>query len=137
MTVEASIEVALFTRAMELDVTGSPEIAWPNMPFNPTQGQTYLRVDHFPNRNTRLLVKGSAPHLRQGILQITIVTPLDKGPTPATELAGEIAAHFPADLDLFDDGVRVRIQQAPDIIPAEKMDVSWNARVDVRYEALI
>lgn len=140
-TIEQSIETALLTHAAALDLTGDPPIAYPNITF-PAPGEekpaTYIEVRHFPNRNTRRFLKGSDPHIRQGILQFTIFTPLNVGPTPATALAGEIAEHFPADLALFEDDIKLRIQQAPDIIPAEKTDdgVSWSARCDVRYEAL-
>lgn len=136
MTIESNIEVALFTRVTSLAVTGSPSVAWPNIPFTPVPGTTYIRVDHFPNRNTRQVMKGSGPHLRQGILQLTVVAPLNGGSSVATNLAGEIAAHFTADLALFDDDVKVRIQQAPSIAPADQTDVSWDVRVDVPYETL-
>lgn len=138
-TVPEKIETALFDRTLILDVTGDPPLAWPNIPF-PDEGDdkptTYVEVRHFPNTNTRLLLKGSDAHMRQGILQLRIFTPRDQGYDTATMLAGEIAEHFPADLDLFEDDVRVRIQRAPDIIPAEVTEdnVSWSSRVDVRYE---
>ena len=57
--------------------------------------------------------------------------------TPATSLAGQIAEHFPADLALFEEGVKVRIQAAPDVLSPDKTDVSWDVPVSVRYEALI
>ena len=139
MTIPEQIEAALFARVLALDVTGSPPLAWPNTTF-PEEGQekpaTYVEVRHLPNRNSRFLLSGAAPHLRQGILQLTIYTPLTDGPAPATKLAGELAEHFPADLALFEDDIKVRIQQAPDIIPAETTadGVSWSTRVDVRYD---
>jgi hypothetical protein len=138
-TIAESIEAALFAHTLTLDVTGDPPLAWPNTTF-PEEGEakpaTYVEVIHLPNRNTRYFMNGGDPHLRQGILQLTIFTPLLVGPTPATTLAGEIAEHFPADLALFEDDIKVRIQKAPDIIAADKTDddVSWSARCDVYYE---
>ena len=133
MTVEEKIEAGLFAYAAALDLNGDPPLAWPNIAFTPPDGP-YVQVVHFPNRNARVVVNSDGPHLRQGILQMTVVAPLDGGPSDATALAGAIAEYFPADLDLFEDGIRIRIQQAPDVLPAEKTDVSWDARVDVRYE---
>lgn len=144
-TVEAKIEAALFGHLtnMELD-DPLPPIAWPNTDFpGEVDGEpspkplTYLEVRHFRNTNTRMLVKGSAPHLRQGILQIRVVTPLNAGATPATDLAGSIAEQWPADLALFNNGVKVRIQAAPDIGTGMKTadDVSWMVPISVRYEA--
>jgi hypothetical protein len=133
MTIEERIEAALFAHTLTLALDGAPPIAWPNATFNPPAG-AYIRVDHFPNANSRLLVKGSAPHLRQGILQLTVVAPLNVGPTLATGLAGAIAEHFPADLALFEEGTKVRIQAAPDVMDADKTDVSNDVPVSVRYE---
>lgn len=139
-TIPEQIEAALFAHTLTLDATGDPPLVWPNTEF-PEPGNekplTYVEVAHFPNTNTRLLLDGAGPHLRQGILQLTIYTPLLGGAAPATQLAGEIAEHFPADLALFEDDIKVRIQRTPDVIPAAKTDdgVSWATRCDVRYEA--
>lgn len=141
MTIEEKIEAALFARVVTLDLGDDPvPVAWPNLTF-PEPGQdtptTYLEVRHFRNANSRLFMNGSDPHRRQGILQITVITPLNFGTTLATGLAGQIAEHFPADIALFEDGVKVRIQAAPDVLAPDKTDVSWDVPVSVRYEALI
>ncbi len=132
-TVEENIEAALFARAASLDLTVAREIAWPNLPFTPPAAG-YLEVVHFPNRPQRLFLRGSDPHFRQGLLQLTVVGPLNEGAGPATLAAGEIAAHFPADLALYSEGVKVKVQGAPRTWPAEKTDTSWTVRVDVPYE---
>ena len=136
MTIESNIEAALFAHVLALDIDGDPPLAWPNVEFTPPAGP-YIRVDHFRNANGRLFLKGSDPHLRQGILQLTVVTPLHGGPSLATGLAGSIAEHFPADLALFEEGTKVRIQAAPDVMSFDKTDVSYDCPVSVRYEALI
>lgn len=136
MTIEESIEHALFSRVRTLDIDGDPPIDWSIPAFDPPVGP-YIRVDHLPNVNTRLFLGSAAPHLRHGILQLTVVTPLNVGPTVATSLAGAIAEHFATDLPLYSDDVKVRIQRAPDVVKAEKTDVSWNARADVYYEAFV
>lgn len=139
MTIEEQIEDALFGRVRTLAVTGDPPFAWPNFAF-PAPGEekpgTYIEVSHLPNRNTRLFARGGDPHLRQGILQFIVQTPLHDGSTSAMALAGEIAEHFPADLALYSEGIKVRIQQAPDVLQPGKSDdgVSWSAIVSVRYE---
>lgn len=139
MTIEETIQRILFDYVKAISVTGSPPLAWPNVEF-PAAGEekpvTYIEVKLFPNSLTRLFVKGTDPHLRPGILQLTIRSALYVGPDPVTKLAGEVAEYFPADLMLFQDGVGVRIQQAPDVGEADKTDdeVSWRAIVSVRYE---
>lgn len=134
MSVEQSIETALLGHVRDLDADGA-RIAWPNVPFTPLVDETYIRILHLRNANTRLFVKGSAAHLRQGILQLTVAGPLDGGADRITGSAAAIAAQFPADLPLFSGGVKVRVQAAPTVSSPEKVDASWNVRVDVPYEA--
>lgn len=133
-TIEESIEAALFSYLAALEIDGAPPLAWPTVPFAPPAGTPYIDVTHLPNRNSRIVLKGSGPHWRQGILQLTVVTPLNAGAPQATALAGSIAELFPAGLDLFEDGIRIRIQQAPDVLPGDKTDVSWDVVVSVRWE---
>lgn len=135
MTIEEKIETALFTYLSEREFIEGILVSWPNVDFIPPNGARYIRVEHMPNVVTRLFLRGDAPNLRQGILQITAVTPLNVGASSATALAGEIAAQFPADLAIFGESVKVRIQSAPSIQPAEKTDVSWDVQVDIYYES--
>lgn len=132
MSIESQIEAALFSHVATLEFDDDIPLAWPNVDFAPAG--VYIRVEHLPNKNTRLFLKGNAPHLRQGILQLTVVAPLAAGASEVTALGGSIAEQCPADLALFGADVKVRVQKAPDVLPAEKTDVSWNARVDIYYD---
>lgn len=142
-TIEESIEAALFAHVRDLVFDPPLPIAWPNIDFPGKNGSgvqlptppTYLRVQHLPNNNGRLFMKGSNPHLRQGILQLTVVSKLNTGGPLATVLAGDIAEQTPADLKLFKDGIKVRIQTAPSVMSGIKTDVSWDLPVSIRYEA--
>ncbi len=135
-TIEERIERALLKSVAALQIEGEPPVAWPNVPFTPASPlSTYLRVQHLRNTNTRLFAKGTDPHLRQGILQLTVVAPLAAGPSYATGLAASIADQYAADLTLHEDGIKVRVQSAPDVATSDKTDVSHDVRVDVRYEA--
>ncbi|MGQ3299649.1 phage tail terminator-like protein [Reyranella sp.] len=142
MTVEEKIEDALFARVATLELTPALPVAFPNLDF-PGKAEggsprpkpaTYLGVQHFPNRNVRIVIKGSGPHLRQGILQLTVVAELNTGHAVATKAAGEVAAHFPADLLLEIEDVQVRITQAPSIAGALRSDGSWDVPVSIQYE---
>lgn len=147
MAIQEAIEAALFQRAASLQaLTGLP-ISWPNMPFSPPQvdgvdangkaikvAGPYLRVEHIPNRSDRLFIN-SAVHQRQGLLQITIVTPQNRQAVIATRIADQVSAHFPMDLKLPAGSFMLRITKAPDIAPAMKDDPSWVVPVTVSYEA--
>lgn len=88
-----------------------------------------------PNRNLRPLLAGADPHFRQGILQLTVVAPLNRGASLPIALAGAVAAHFSADTALYRGSVKVRVQAAPDVAPGFATERSYNVPVSVRYEA--
>lgn len=131
LTIEERIEATLFGYAAVITTEADPPKVWPNITTIPTD--LYLRIDHLPNRNERLYLKGTDPHLRQGILQITVVSPLNVGPSVATRVAGQVAENFPADLALYDYGVKLMIQEAPSVGQAFPNDVTWVVPVSIRY----
>lgn len=137
-TVEERIEKALFTYVAALDLDDAP-LSWPNKAFpeeGDTKPDTYVEVMHLPNKTDRLFAKGSAPHLRQGFLQLTVITPLNAGTDDATALAGAIAAQFHADQSMFEEHTKVRIQSAPYVSAGRKTDddVSWSKMVSIPYD---
>lgn len=134
-TIEENIEAALFGAVRDLETDPVLPVAWPNKVYEP-EGAPYLRVAQFVNENIRVVLKGSGPHERRGILQLSVVTPLNGGQSPGTALAGAIAEQFPADRDLYSEDVKVRIQMAPTVMTPIKEDAAWVVPVSIRYEAL-
>ncbi len=133
MTIQTSIETALFERVAALSFSPALPVAWPNNAFQrPSTG--YLRVTHIPNTSRRLFISSTGPHQRRGILQIDVFMPLNGGATKATKIAGRIAEHFPTDLRLSKDGLSVRITQAPDIAQGFSDETHWQAPVTVSYD---
>ena len=143
MTVESSIETALFNRVRTLTLSPALTLAWPNKEFPGHNASgvaismpaSYIRVEQFDNQNERLFLKGSDPHWRRGFLQLTVVTPRDKGSPPAKAIAGTVAEHFPAGLALYSGGVKVNITKAPDVLFPLLGDNSWDVPVTIYYEA--
>lgn len=131
-TVEEKIWAALEARVASLVTVPALPIAWPDNDFS--QPPPYLRVSYFPNQNERILIRSDGPSYRQGILQLTVVAPLRAGPVPALSWAGQIAAHFPADLQMHREGIILRVQKTPNPRQADKTDVSNDIAVDVYYE---
>ncbi len=134
MTVEENIEAALFGAVRDLSAFDAAHKAWPNVTFGSSPDAAYLRIELLPNGNERFFAKGSDPHLYLGILQLTVVAPLNAGPSSATQLAGQVAAEFPADFAIYEDGLKVRVEKAPDVGQALPVDASWNVPVSIRYE---
>jgi len=108
-TPEASIQATLFARAASLVLSPVHPVSWPNVAFTPPANKKYVRVTHFPNTTDRLYLGNSDPHRHQGILQLTVVAPLNSGESAAREIAGQVADHFPTGLTLHSGGVQVKI----------------------------
>ncbi len=136
MTVEEIIEHALFSVVRDMYVFAADRKAWPNVNFNPSLRVAHLKIDLLPNDNERLFVKSSDPTLYMGILQLTVVSPLNAGPQAATQLGGLVAGEFLSDRVVYEHGFKVRIIGAPDVMNPVKVDASWNVPVSVRYECL-
>lgn len=134
-TKEGHIEQALFLRVKSLSLSPATPIAWPNKSFTPPPSAGYLRVTHIPNINTRPFLESDAPHQRLGILQIDVFKPKNRGTAVATDAAGAIAAHFPADLEMKSGTVTVSVSKTPDVRQALPDDAHWMVPVIIRYES--
>lgn len=135
MNVEEAIEDALFGTVRDLETFDDDAKAWPNVSFEGAVDTARLRVDHLANGNQRIFIKGAAPHLYLGILNLTVLSPLNAGPTEPTRLAAAVAAAYPPDMVVYGSGIKIRIQKAPDVMRAFPDDASWNVVVSIRYEA--
>lgn len=132
-TLESKIEGALFYRVFNMALDPPLRIAWPNEDFEPN-GQTYLVVDHMPNQTDRLFLGSNDPQRRQGILQITVRGKLSERAIVFTEIAGQVAAHFPTDLPMRREGITVKVTKAPSIAPALVDGPNWSVPVSINYE---
>jgi hypothetical protein len=112
-TIQGKIAEALLARVMSLSVA-SP--TWPveypdGTTFTPPADGKYLRVDFLPNKPSAPGLSNTSRIKRQGILQITIVVPPNRGIIPTSDIAQAIADHFPRGLSLANDGVTVSIKE--------------------------
>jgi hypothetical protein len=140
--IETSIWMALRGRVETLPFSIVPQtaISWPKKPFTKPQanGQPapYIEVRHLPNRVERIFIDGGAPHRRPGIMQLDYLAPVagSLDDIQITEMAGRIAAHFPADLKLTAQGATVRIERAPDVSQGFADGAYWRVPVSIRYD---
>lgn len=109
----SSIFTALAQRVASLSVGGLP-IAWPDTNFNRSGGGRYLEVTFAPNGTQRIGVGSNVAHRIVGLMQISVWWDRNQG-TSALEIAGQVAAHFPADLNLTADAVRVRVTRDAEV----------------------
>jgi hypothetical protein len=134
LTIEQEIQTALFERVASLVLSPVLEVSWPNVNFDPPENESYIVVKQFPNGNTRYSQTGSDPQLYIGILQITVITPLNKGPSDATQIAGEVAEHFNTGLIMRSGVAKVVVTKAPEVATAITTDSSYDVPISVEYE---
>lgn len=137
---EALIKALLFT---QLDGCGGCAAqlprAYPNLKFTPPKDGKWLRLDFILGRLDRIAIGSGEKHRQQGLLQASIMWPLDKGTDAPTDVAAEVIRRFPADLKLWeqDQAVSVRITQRPAMGPALIDETSLMVPVTVEWEAFI
>ena len=114
-TVEGAIEQVLSVRLVSLVLTPAHPIAVPNVNFTKPNDNRYLEAKFVPNGANRVFIGSDEPHRRIGFLQVNVRDGLNKG-SRITDIAGLVAAHFPADLKLTHaTGLTVQITAAADV----------------------
>mgnify|MGYP000125400208 CR=1 FL=1 len=104
--VEAKIDDALLARLAALTFSPAIPVAYPNVAFTPPAGR-HFRAFIFRNPTDRTAFR---TRVLNGIMQVSVYSPLNEGPKPADELAGAIVAHFDPSLPwLTSEGVTVRM----------------------------
>lgn len=115
MAVETDIMELLFSRLQSFSTSPAMPISWPNVEFTPPPDQHYLRAQFVPNLANRVLIDSDGPHQHLGLLQVSVYWTKGAGEAGPRELAADLAAHFPCDLNLHGGGLSVRIQKRPDV----------------------
>lgn len=146
-SIETKIRLAVEARVATLP-SGLPGVVWNDgqavsPPMNGGQPAPYIEARHMPNATARLFIGSDDPHLRPGILQLTVCWPISNigtgsgktHPHVIGEIAGKIAAHFATDLPMDQDGVRVRVEKAPDVAQGYNDDAYFRVPVSIRHSA--
>ena len=82
------------------NVSGTPSVAYENVPFEPTTGTSFLQVMFLPTER-RPAVRGLNPQQRyQGVFSILVHTPEGKGPKEADDYANILLEAFEATTDI-------------------------------------
>jgi len=99
------IEAALMTQLSTL--SGAPDIAYPNINYEPTTGSAYLRANMIPVETLQASLGTSGKDETNGILQIDVVQPAGEG---RSTLPDSIADHFKRGTVMSYNGVNVRVR---------------------------
>ena len=92
--------------------SGVPPVAYENIPFDRSNGTSYLQVSFRPTFR-RPAVRGLNPQqLHQGIYSIMVCTPQDKGSGANLDIVDAILTRFEATTDIAYNGYIVSIEYA-------------------------
>lgn len=147
-SVETRIFEAIKARVNALPMVGAGkpyELAWTSGDgplensvggaYTPSPSKGYLRCTWTPNQTQRQLIGSKAPHRRPGILQIDVMGTKAQGSGVAREVAGQVAAHFPADMRLRFMDVKVRVISDPSVFaPFIDNHVQVPVSIELAYE---
>ena len=104
--------------ALEVEIAAIPgipagvEIAWDNVPFEPTTGQSWIKSVLVP-AFARPATRGPQHFTRySGQLLVVVHTPENEGPAVADAYADAIRDHFTVNNSYAKDGVEVRFEWA-------------------------
>lgn len=141
-TIESRISEAIRARVATLPMAASHEIVWTDGPlpagkqtYTPDPLKRYLRVTWTPNQTQRQFIGSNDPHRRPGVLQIDVMGTKAQGSGVAREAAGQVALHFPADMKLSFDGVKVRVMRDPSVF-APFIDTHVQVPVSIELEQI-
>ena len=86
--IERALEIRLAT------ISGLPDIAWPNISYEPKPNTLYLRPNNLPVRPMRIGISDSDEYRRDGFFQVDVFAPINKGKKAALDQAELINTLF-------------------------------------------
>lgn len=109
MTVLTEIQNALEVKLNAL--SGTHDIAWQNINYEPAADTLFLRPTNIPVDPLPIGLQNSSSMLRNGIFQVDVFAPKNKGVKTALNKADSISAHFARGTELFTatDQFKIRI----------------------------
>jgi len=97
--IRAALETHLST------ISGLPDIAYENVPYEPTTGQSFIRVAYMPTVR-RPAVRGLNPQQEyRGLLALNVYAPEGSGPAVCEDIVEKLLEGFEATTDItYNDG---------------------------------
>lgn len=137
-SIETKIFQAIKARVTSLPMTDRYPIVWTDGPdYIPNPTRSYLRATWTPNAAQRNFIGSGEPHTRAGVLQIDVFGTKSQTSGVAREVAGQVAAHFPTDMRLAFEGVKVRVVKAPSVYaPFIETHIQVPVEIELAYEGV-
>ena len=134
-TIETAMRNAIEARVETLPMLATYPLVWTYGPaYTPDASKPYIRATWVPNATNRIFIGSTAPLHRLSLLQLDMMGKKSWLGKQVTEIAGQIAAHFPTDLKLRAIGVTCRVTSAPHVAGVISGDVFLQVPVTVLIE---
>lgn len=105
-------EIRSILEVQLVNISNVPQIAYENVPYVPTTGTSYIKVDYLPT-SRRPAVRGLNPQQRyDGIFAINCYAPEGNGPSAAETIAENVMTAFEATSSFTTNNVTVSIDYA-------------------------
>jgi len=127
-----SVRAALETKLNA--ITPALATAWQNDPYTPVPGTPYQQVYLLPAKPENPTM-GDAFYREQGILQVTLMYPLQVGPGTAEARADVIRTAFSRGTSMLSGSVTVIVEQTPEISAGRVDGDRWAVPVKIRWFA--
>lgn len=128
----SAVRSILESRLASWATTNTINVAWENVPYSPTQGETYVRAFLLPAETVSQDLKGD--HRRYlGVFQVSIVTPINSGPGAALALVDSLNTQFPMNGRYTSGAVTVQIVGPASPAPAIQEESHFVIPVSLRY----
>lgn len=112
------------------NVTNIPDIAWPNIRFEPTIGEPFVRPTLLPAAPEVCTLNNYNKH--SGIYQIDIYVPNNVGIKELYTIADNIKNYYRSNKTLTSNGVTVFIK-AIDVGRSERQDAWFTTFLEIQY----
>lgn len=99
-----------------------PSVAWPNMPFTPAAGVTYLNPVLMTGEPKQSEIGTFGANRHTGVYQISIYAPSGNGMVAINTLRDSIVNHFKRGTKLVNSGITITIWKAYASAPMTETD---------------
>lgn len=132
----ANIETNIW-KALKKNINLPYTTYWPLDSFKLDVLKEQLIVTIIPNIAERFAMGNDAFHDYNGILQISLLSPLNRTQEQVTQICGNIVNTLPESLVAESEGVRVYIAKRGDIGQTYRDEGMWRTPVSFRYRAMV
>ena len=120
----AEVNQAIETRVNSM--RGKPDIAWPNVEYNPDINKSFFLLNLVKGIRVKTALANTSKFIAIDLLSIFIHIPKNEGAKKALDFADRLFDHFPVGLEL-------RTKTAKHVIKVKKHQIEVGSVVDAFY----